>query len=268
MNTRKILMAALAGVVFAGLIHAQQAGRGPDGFPAGRDAGKEPGILVAAVLPDSPAERAGMKRGDIALSLDGKAVNSIRELRELLLAYKAGQDVRLVLQRGTAQVTAVLRLEDRIGKPLIGILEAEPRGFGGPGREDAGGAGRDGKAPDFMPGLLVREVTDGSPAERAGIKEGDLIVSVDGGRILDFTAIFAGKKTGDIVKIEYIRPSEGDTPGTNKTVQVVLAAKDGKPWLGILGGMPGKDGPRPDMHGRAPLGGPRPPSTNPPFGGI
>ncbi len=277
MNIRKILVSAFAWVLLAGLVYAQQPGRNP--AVPGKE--REPGILVAAVVLDSPAEKAGMKRGDILLSLDGKTVNSVSELRELLLGYKAGQDVKLALQRGTAQVIVSLKLEDRIGKPLIGIVEANLRGFGGPEpvgpgriemRHRPGPDGFEGfgdRRPDLQPSILVQEVAAGSPAAKAGIQQGDIIVAIDGIRLPDLTGVIAGKKSGDTVKIDYLRPSESATQGANKTAQVILSSKDGKPWLGISGEVvdagqrAGMDGPAP-----IPFGGPKPPSTNAPFDGI
>ena len=56
-------------------------------------------VVVGGVAPGSPAEKAGLKRGDIVLELDGAEVNSWNELTDRIAASKAGQVVELRIQR-------------------------------------------------------------------------------------------------------------------------------------------------------------------------
>jgi len=56
-------------------------------------------VVVGGVAPGSPAEKAGLKRGDIVLEMDGAEVNSWNELTERVAACKAGQVVELRVQR-------------------------------------------------------------------------------------------------------------------------------------------------------------------------
>lgn len=82
---------------------------------------QEPGIVVTAILPDSPAQRAGLIRGDIVLTFDGKEVNALHEIHELLGAYEAGQRVTLGITRGGQPQTITLNLETKLNQPLIGF---------------------------------------------------------------------------------------------------------------------------------------------------
>lgn len=56
-------------------------------------------VVIGGVNPGSPAEKAGLKRGDILLEMDGAEVNSWNELTERIAACKAGQAVELRIQR-------------------------------------------------------------------------------------------------------------------------------------------------------------------------
>ena len=72
-------------------------------------------------------------------------------------------------------------------------------------------------------GLYIVEVSEFSPAEKAGLKGGDIIVKFDGERIKTFDEVMAirdTKKEGDIVKVEVVRNGE------NKTFDVQLEAKE------------------------------------------
>ncbi|GAA0087120.1 S1C family serine protease [Clostridium sp. MB05] len=75
---------------------------------------------------------------------------------------------------------------------------------------------------DMQEGLYIVEVSDFSPAEKAGLKSGDIIVKFDGQRVKTFNelrTIKNTKKDGDVVKVEAVRNGE------NKTFDVQLEAK-------------------------------------------
>jgi S1-C subfamily serine protease len=65
-----------------------------------RPDGKEAGLLVAAVTPDSPAAAAGLLVGDVILALDGHQVESPEDLFDLLLGDRVGSGVQLDILRG------------------------------------------------------------------------------------------------------------------------------------------------------------------------
>ena len=68
------------------------------------------GLLVAAVAQGTPAEKAGIKPGDVILELDGKPTNTFQDLLGSLKAVPAGSAVRLGLWRANARVETTVQL--------------------------------------------------------------------------------------------------------------------------------------------------------------
>jgi thiol-disulfide isomerase/thioredoxin len=98
----------------AGLAASGTEGRAPErgwlGVELGAVLPGQPGVLVRAVVPRSPAARAGISSGDVILSVEGELVNAPPELVSRIGARKAGDRVALVFTRGSTQrlVSALL----------------------------------------------------------------------------------------------------------------------------------------------------------------
>jgi Do/DeqQ family serine protease len=125
------------------------------------------GALVAGVTQGSAAERAGVKTGDIIVSINGVATKSARELRNAIGMLRIGDQVEIGLLRdGKAhQVTALVA--ERSETETANAADIS-RGLEGADLGDAPDGG----------GVLVRSVQDGSPAAQAGLRTNDLIVGV------------------------------------------------------------------------------------------
>jgi len=67
--------------------------------------GGEHGVLVARVLDGTPAEKSGLKEGDVIVKVDGKPVKSVRELQRAILEHSVGDVVELRVRRGDQRVT-------------------------------------------------------------------------------------------------------------------------------------------------------------------
>jgi Do/DeqQ family serine protease len=117
------------------------------------------GALVSAVTQGSAAERAGVKTGDIIVSINGSAMKNARELRNAVGMLRIGDQVQIGLLRdGKAhQVTALV--SERSETETANAADIS-RGLEG---ADLGDAPDDG-------GVLVRSVQDGSPAAQAGLR--------------------------------------------------------------------------------------------------
>lgn len=74
---------------------------------------REAGVIVESVADDSPAQKAGVRVGDIILSIDGKDVKSAADVRAGLREKKDGDAVRLEVQRGRSRQSIVATVKER-----------------------------------------------------------------------------------------------------------------------------------------------------------
>ena len=139
------------------------------------------GALVASVVAGSPAERAGLKPGDIIVEFAGKKVAKSGDLPSLVAEARVGNDVPVVVVREGKEVrltARIARLEEEEaakvadvevdGKNKLG-LSVQP--LTPPMASELGLQVRE--------GVLVRDVAAGSRAGEAGIRAGDVIVEVN-----------------------------------------------------------------------------------------
>jgi serine protease Do len=149
---------------------------------------KQPaGALVAQVLPDSPAEKAGIEPGDVILRYNGTEVGDSSTLPQLVGVTRVGQSAQVeVLRRGGPRALTV----------VIGELPEEEEAAGTPGQREPATANRLGlvvrdltaderdQAGVGKVGVLVEDVRPG-PAEQIGIRPGDLVLMLDGQAVTD-----------------------------------------------------------------------------------
>src|SRR5882724_949174 len=172
----------------------------------------ERGALIGKVLSDSPAAKAGLKENDVVTEINGQRVEGTAQFRRMIREIPAGRAVQLAIVReGKAQTISVTLGEAEHAKhfftapaapgnfafripdvPEIAelprmewsngmLLGGQPR-LGIDAEDLSGQLGTFFGAPDGE-GILVRDVNTGSPAEKAGLKAGDVITSLNGERI-------------------------------------------------------------------------------------
>jgi S1-C subfamily serine protease len=192
----------------------------------------ERGVLVVAVQSDSPAQKAGIVRGDIILEVNGTAVNTRAELVRLVDARKSGDTLSVKVRHGDSEKTVSVSLSERNGRPWLGAA-LSPAGLG------RARALRKRELGYQLPakGAYVETVVAGGPAEKAGLKPGDVIVSVDGTDVdpgHSLGGLIAAKKVGDTITLS-VMPSGQGQARQSRDVKVTLAqnpAKEG-PYLGV-----------------------------------
>lgn len=150
------------------------------------DLGVEEGALVTSVLPGSAAEAAGVQISDVIVAVDGNAVTSSRELRNVIGLMRRGEQAVLRLYRNGE----ALSLDALIGGPDgESALSSE-------GVEAARSEFRGASLRSLMPGesevrdrgVLVESVQPGSRAAAAGLQAGDIIVFANRREVRDLAA--------------------------------------------------------------------------------
>lgn len=142
------------------------------------------GVLIEGVVDDGPAEEAGLDEGDIIIKFDGKDVESADHLRELITARKPGDKIKVIVNRDGKEKKFKLKLGEQPERMVTTVLGHEckmlcpkiqkSRTFLGVEIETL-----EGQLAEYFgvkAGVLIEEVVEESPAEKAELKAGDVIV--------------------------------------------------------------------------------------------
>ncbi len=151
------------------------------------------GAIVSEVAPNSPGARAGLRRGDVIVSFDGRPLEDAEALRFRLATREARGSVRLGVFRQGREVVLTLPLEPPPETPprnatLIRgnhALAGAVVGNLSPALADELGLGL------LDTGVVVIEVRGGSPAARVGLRPGDIILRVAGREVRDVASLSA-----------------------------------------------------------------------------
>jgi len=142
------------------------------------------GVLISDVKEGGPADRAGLKRGDVVLTVGGQKVDTTGRLRNLVAQEGADKKVPLEIVRdGKHQVVQV----------MLGEMPSDPSVTGGgpdsPAQDKLDGLALENLTAalkqrfniggDVTHGAVVTDVENGSPAAKAGLRPGDVIVEVN-----------------------------------------------------------------------------------------
>jgi len=138
------------------------------------------GALVAEVVKNSPAEKAGIKRGDIIVAINGKTVKSVDELPRLVAKVKPGSKSRVTIFRHGKEIVKTV---------LIGKLDGEKKLSGAAGGRESDLLGLSVEEVtldmaqkygfDTDEGVIVRDIDPEGNAARAGIRLGDIILEMN-----------------------------------------------------------------------------------------
>src|ERR1700688_1304558 len=180
----------------------------------------ERGVVLGRIAPDSPASKSGLRENDVVTEINGQQVEGAMQFRRMIREIPAGRSVQLTVWRDghTQKINVTLGKAEELRRnmtrmapgmagafafhvpdfpdlpevaeiPQMPSMEGDglmlyaghPR-LGIDAEDLAGQLGSFFGAPDGE-GILVRSVNSGSPAEKAGVKAGDVITSLNGERI-------------------------------------------------------------------------------------
>ncbi len=177
--------------------------------------GSRAGLLIVDVVRNSPADDAGLREDDVLLKYDSQTVEKADGFSKMVSATEPGKKVKLLVLRDGEEKELEVEIAKRravkersfhwsgrhfempIGRPLLGVQVQELN-------EDL--------APYFNveknSGVLITEVTEDSPAEKAGLKAGDVITKINDEKISDHRDLIEtldDYEEGEAVTVEYVR---------------------------------------------------------------
>lgn len=173
------------------------------------------GAFVARVRPDGPAEQAGLQKGDVIVSVNGKPVEETRHVIDTVSAMAPGTRVEIEIVRDGKPRSLTVTLAERPGADDDDATSEETRETTPVGKLGL-------QVQDLTPqirrtfsisseieGVVITGVTDLSPADDKGLREGDVILQVNGedvGSVASFRKALGTPKSGQLVRLYVFRP--------------------------------------------------------------
>ena len=162
------------------------------------------GAMVIQVNPDSPAEKAGLLRGDLIIKVDQKVIESAAALKNIIGQYRPGSTVTITYERDRESKTLKLKLENltqtvlevKIDKALIEGLQLS----------DLDNKTRNSyRIADDVEGVIIIAVDVNSEAYSQNIRKGDVILQIEKSLITDITSLQSVlAKYDDVYKRVYL----------------------------------------------------------------
>ncbi|MBI4384606.1 MAG: PDZ domain-containing protein, partial [Nitrospinae bacterium] len=159
------------------------------------------GALVGDVIPGSPADQAGIKRGDVIVKFKNQDVKSMETLPKLVAAVIPGSKVDVEVIRDGKRMTVpvtIAVLKDEESKPR----EAPPVDLLGIHAQDITPELAESMQLDTSEGVLIAEVNPGEAGAEAGLRRGDVVTEMNRRPIrnmADYSAVASKIKSGDTV---------------------------------------------------------------------
>jgi serine protease Do len=180
------------------------------------------GIMIGEVLEDSPAEEAGLREDDIIYHFNGRDVTGEQTLREMIADTKPGDKVSVgVFRKGEMKdFTVTMGSSREAMRSMMGGMQRPLRRMM---MMEMADRGRTWLGVEVLPlseqlrdyfkvkadhGVLISSIEAQSPAQKAGLKAGDVIFKVESediDRRADIISALRDKNPGDMVSIEVVR---------------------------------------------------------------
>jgi len=202
------------------------------------------GVIINEVIDDSPADKAGLQEDDIIIKIDGTRISEQEDLSEAIADRRPGDRIVLTIMRDDHQLQIPVTLGKRTSsvKKRIFFSTGPSHAFSMPCHKERPYIGvslvdltkqlgeyfgvKKGK------GALITEVLEDSPAEEAGLKAGDVIISIDEEKVADaddVREVIEDSEPGDMVKIVVMRNKQ------EKSFSVEIGQTEEPPWSWFSG---------------------------------
>ena len=142
------------------------------------------GVVVSVIEPGGPASKSDLQPGDVITAVDGKTVQTTRQLRDEVSGKNPGRVAALDVVRGKKHLTVKITLDVMPAK-----VEAAAKARGTPSEAEAASLGltvegltkelAEQYGIEFAAGVIVTAVEQDSPADLHGIKAGDVITEIN-----------------------------------------------------------------------------------------
>ena len=163
------------------------------------------GALVNEVIKDSPADKAGLKRGDIIVEYDGKQVDELNDLPRLVAATPVDETVKVKVFRDGKERTIKVkigRLDD--GEVALAADEEETGGALGITVANVTPELVERYSLEGDQGVLITRIDPEGPAAEANLRVGDLVIEADGkevGSVREFEELVGKMKSGKVLRL-------------------------------------------------------------------
>jgi Do/DeqQ family serine protease len=168
------------------------------------------GAVITQIEPGSPADKGGIRVGDVVVEVNGHHVRSSADLRNRIGLVRVGEKVELIVYRdGKRKIIDARVVADTVSAADSGVVE---RSLGGATFHDI-----DPGMPQYgkIEGVLVANVDAGSPAWQHGVRPGDIVIGVNQQRVKNVEDLKQALATVDrAISLELLR-------GTARIVLVI-----------------------------------------------
>jgi serine protease Do len=167
------------------------------------------GALISEVFENSPAEKGGIKIGDVVRTINGKTIEDANDLRHTVAMLRPGETADFEVLRDGKNVKLKVTIALRDENSLAGVMpgqkdkkeqkaESGKNEWGIQAAELTEAQKKEAGLSKSSGGVLVASVAEKSPAEKAGLKKGDIILVANHkgiANLKDFNAIFGESRS-------------------------------------------------------------------------
>lgn len=175
------------------------------------------GAVITSVEDGTAAEKSGLKAGDVIVGMDDRRIDNGEDLAAAINAHKPGDEVKVTFYRGREKQSRAVKLGVRCKEPMEEwsyafpeMVEPVPQNWAQAMELNEEGAflGVEGDDVEDGKGVRITNVTDSSAAATMGIKEGDVMLTINGQAIDDFDDLVEfmdGKEPEESVQVRVQR---------------------------------------------------------------